>query len=158
MNGIKMSDKELKIVDDFYNLKVMKLVEFIEENYGVYVKEGGIKRINKWVREYKLSLLVESIIAGFQQYGEVGMINDFSKIERIAYNKTKSNIDEQDIYYIRGILRKRLEYISETDALVYMRKAYKSGVEIDDIRDLSLTVDSWEEFKEAIESMGVEQK
>lgn len=61
---------------------------------------------------------------------------------------SKTDPDLQGLFYIRGILRKRLFYCNETKAMQYMKNARSWGVEMDEIMGAAKTVRNWTQFVE----------
>ena len=64
--------------------------------------------------------------------------------------KTKRKPYLRDLLYIRGILRNRLTYVNERMALKLMENAVEGGASTDQIRDASMRVVSWPDWKAAI--------
>ena len=60
------------------------------------------------------------------------------------------------LYYIRGILRNRLNYYGEWESIKIMEAAYLDDVSIDDIQYAAKEVTSWTQFKDAIEQLVAE--
>ncbi len=116
------------------------------------VNDCGRQSIANWIRKYGLALVMESLRASVEQYEELEKI--FNYIPRIA-SVTKRSKDKpylRDLYYIRGILRKRLSYVNDWLCIQLMESALDSGVDIDYLKDLAIGARNWTEWRESIES------
>lgn len=56
------------------------------------------------------------------------------------------------LFYIRGILRRRLFYVNEKACIVLLKDARDAGIEIDYLQELAKQVKSWTEFRTIVES------
>ncbi len=79
----------------------------------------------------------------------------FSKIPGICRVEREGKKDPalKEIYYIRGILRKRLSYFDEGRALQWLKAARSWGVSLDELREIALEVRSWTQFGNAIDDV-----
>jgi hypothetical protein len=57
----------------------------------------------------------------------------------------------RNLYYIRGILRRRLYYVNEDMALSLLIRAERRGVIIQDLKELALVVENWIEWRTNME-------
>ena len=138
--------KELSEIDD-------ELIDFlineIESVSGVEVLEAGVKEVKRWFKKYDYDILLDSIEASFLQYEDVQKA--FNLIPRIAYYK--SNPDKQinqELLYIRGILRNRLSYLDERKALHLLIKA-NEFLDEHVLKDIALNCSSWTDFRDTME-------
>lgn len=70
---------------------------------------------------------------------------------------THDNPDMKELYYIRGILRNRLNYVNERDCLAVLKQASGSGMPLDELKRISRQCRSWSAFKDQVYSyLGVE--
>lgn len=78
----------------------------------------------------------------------------WEKIGGICYNlrKSKENPMLAKSHYIRGILRNRLRYTNEYKALSLIKTAIRLDVDIDDLEEFTKTVNTWTQWRGAIES------
>lgn len=56
------------------------------------------------------------------------------------------------LFYIRGILRRRLSYVNEKACIVLLKDARDAGIDIDHLQELSKQVTSWTQFRTIVES------
>ena len=138
--------KELSELDDEL---IYFLINEIESVSGVEVLEAGVKKVKSWFRKYDYDILLDSIEASFLQYEDVQKV--FNLIPRIAYYK--SNPDKQinqELLYIRGILRSRLSYLDEKKALHLLIKA-NEFLDEHVLKDIALNCSSWTNFRDTME-------
>lgn len=76
----------------------------------------------------------------------------------VVRRKEMDNPSIKDIYYIRGILRKRLSYINEKLILGILRDALKIGITSDEIKQIAVATTSWTAFRCSIESLTSQEK
>ncbi len=50
---------------------------------------------------------------------------------------------KRELYYIRGIMRKRFSYCNEWDAIKFMENAYHEGVPLDELRHIACSARNW---------------
>lgn len=56
------------------------------------------------------------------------------------------------LFYIRGILRRRLSYVNEKACIVLLKDARDAGIDIDYLQELSKQVTSWTQFRTIVEA------
>lgn len=150
-NQLKMLQdwrKELSSLDDEM---VKGIAKEFEAASGTNILEAGLKEIKKWVNKYDYDILLDSLEASLLQYEEPE--KSFSMIPRIAYYK--SNPERQidpDIFYIRGILRNRLNYIDEQRTISLLVKANEFA-ETETLKYLALECSSWTQIRDALEDI-----
>lgn len=124
---------------------VCKLWDELVPNYSI--NEHGFETIKRIVRKYGLGEVIESLKISTSQYleAESGKFTNesvnktFDYIEKICRNKKKS-INKpylNDLYYIRGILKKRFPYINEFESIQILETAYTNGLDIDDLKEIA---------------------
>lgn len=132
--------------------KTNALVDAFEKNCGegITVTDSGKREMQKWLKKYDFNTLYDSIIDSCSQYDS--SVKMFNMIGSIAYRKTNPiTNDDQQLFYIRGILRKRLSYINEWETIDILREALDAGAPLDELTDLAKTVHSWAQFKAYID-------
>ncbi len=79
---------------------------------------------------------------------------DYAFNRIIGVCRTKRQPDwKQELYYIRGILRNRITFCDDVQALRFLQDAHiKGGISLDALRDFVLQVNNWTEFRQAFES------
>jgi hypothetical protein len=133
---------------------------------------GSIKKVKSAIKKYGLSEVLFAMRTSFEQYAELdNPLSDkaeytlesagktFNYIFRILSNKSKfaDNPELKKIYYIRGILNHRLNYVNQYEAISIMRNAINNGVSIDIIEEISKSVTSWTQFKSAVDDVTPEE-
>jgi hypothetical protein len=65
----------------------------------------------------------------------------------------EQNPDIADLYYICGILRKRLNYFDKKVAFAMLKRAYDMGSDISELKFIASKVNNWYEFEGKMESI-----
>ena len=134
----------------------------LSEATGSYLTERGRASYRRALRKYGLPLMLDSVDAAISQYllfDEDGKPMDESVTKVFDYvikicrckdlNEDKPYM--KDLFYIRGILRNRLNYCNEWKALDYLERAYLTGACVESLKDCAKTVRNWTQFCEIIE-------
>lgn len=148
---------------DELNLIEKETVDYLEEyivatkQYANGVTDYGRDHLTKLVKKYGLEVVIDSIDKAFSQYEDLQRA--FNKIEAICYY-TENPMEEweQTVYYIRGILSNRLSYINRYKVLEKLQEAYHEGIELDDLKMLSLEVKTYTEFMTTVDEWITEGK
>lgn len=138
---------------------------------GWTANETGKQAIRKWLRTYSVEELAQAIDAASTQYlvfsksgkatkDSVGVA--FKMIPAIARlsRATIADPELKDVYYARGILRKRLEgrYFDNAQSLADLKTARSYGVPVGVLREITLQARHWTDFhsllSDAIEDYG----
>jgi hypothetical protein len=125
------------------------------------VNETGLISLKKWLKKFGYTLLSESIEASSDSYlkfDNEGKSTDessskfFNMIPRIAAMKTKQddNPDLARLYYARGILRNRVRYVSDYQAIDLLVEANNIYQDAEYFVELAKTASSWSEFKKEL--------
>lgn len=139
------------------------LARQFEEATGYTVHESGYQKIEKWLKRHKISALLDALDTSCRQYLKGSGIGEYSHesvekafqyIPRIAAVKARGGQDEttRELYYIRGILRNRLQYCNEKQCMEYLRAAVEHGAELEELRELARRVRNWTAFRDSIQS------
>lgn len=139
------------------DVKAEKLVDYISTKYEATLSDEAIQDVKKWVKKYPFEVLLDATDRSYIQYYDDDPENAFIKIERIAYY-TLNPIDEnlKRLYYIRGIAKKRLNYINDNAAIRILKDSYNAGVDIQQIERVALTTETWSEFRDEINKLKME--
>lgn len=125
--------------------------------------EVGRKNAKKAIKKYGLKEMLECAEISIDQYykenDKESITKCFNYIFKIANNRQRHKDKPylKDLYYIRGILRNRIHYVGDWESILMLEKAYNNGVDIDRLKEISLTVRNWTEFKEIMESLNGEE-
>lgn len=131
---------------------------------GLTTSEVGKKTVAKWLRTFSLNEVCEAMRIAAEQYLRLDDKQHevtaeswdlaFSKIPGICRVQRESakNPDLRDLYYIRGILRKRLHYCNEHQAMEWLRAARSWDIALEDLKALARSVRNWTQFVDEIAS------
>lgn len=135
---------------------------------GWSVNTRGKMTIKKLTLKFSVDEICRAMDAAAIQYlqmkddGNADNVGDaFSKIGGICRinRESKANPDIKDLFYIRGILRKRIAgYFDEPRALQWLKNARSWGVEIDDMRAMAKQVSNWTQFRTQLSDLIGNQK
>jgi hypothetical protein len=144
---------------------IEKLAEYWDKmTPGLAINENGKSGIAKMIKRFSVDEITQAmdIAAGYYlRFNEDNKCthdsvqNAFSKITGICYNKRNPEPTiRQELCYIKGILRKRcVYYFNEPIAMQYLEDAARIGVDVGQIKEMSLRVKNWMDFKYNIISM-----
>lgn len=122
---------------------------------GWSLNEKGEADLRKLIKTFGLSGVLDAIekAQSYLTKDEAGKLDEesvataFRKIGGIARMATQPDW-KKDLYYIRGILRNRHNYINEPECLRQMTEAYEAGVEIETLRSIALTTRNWSQWRD----------
>lgn len=130
---------------------------------GFRLTETGRSKLKKWLRRYGVEAISEAMRIAVEQYlvyDDQGHPTQES-LER-AYNMVpgicRVNAASakkpylRDLYYIRGILRRRLSHVVDWQALQWMEAAISWGAVIERLREIAFDATSWTNWKLRIDS------
>ena len=138
---------------------------------GWSINDNGRKNLQKWIRSFPLDEICKAMNVAAEQYLEFqenGNVTSeswehaFAKIPGICRveRASKKDPDIRDLYYIRGIVRKRLDgrYYRDDQALQFLQAARSWDIPLEDLRAIAVGVRSWTQFKTDIYEAIEEQK
>lgn len=147
--------------DDMLSLDALK-VDKIEQilngkSEASRLSDHGIEVVEKWVKKYQFDELVTAIDAAFETYftGKDGTWNRaFEMVPAIirVNAKCRDKPYMRDLYYARGILRKRGLYVNEKAVMQIMEDAVLAGAQPDEIRARAAGARNWTQFRDYCES------
>jgi hypothetical protein len=124
---------------------------------------GALAYLQKIIKTFSASEVIDAIeasIASYVQYNAAGqvtpesvqkiwnMIPGVCRVNRAA----KDDPDLRQLYFIRGIMKKRWSYVNQWQAMQIMREARAGGMSIEQLRGLVIECHNWTEWTHAIES------
>lgn len=129
-----------------------KIIELVntEININISLTDSGINNMIKLIKKYGFEEILESSVISFSKYDpEVA----FKKISVIAdiRKKDKENPNLKRIYYIRGILRNRFNYINENYAMQLLKMVDQKNLPLDWVEEQAKNCDSWSDWESSIE-------
>jgi hypothetical protein len=138
---------------------------------GYTVNENGRNNLQKWLRKFSVEEVCHGMDVAAEQYlkfEEDGTVTSeswelaFDKIPGICRVERASEEDPdiKELYYIRGIIRNRLEgrYFDNAQALEWLQAARSWDVPLDDLRDIAKHCTSWTQFRNRVSTAIDEQK
>ena len=155
---LELDDEVVKQLSDFWSEQV--------ENYSL--NENGVKSLKKLRRRFSVGEIMEAMKLSTEQYLAYDE-NDspiqetveraWQKVGGICNTKKlqKDNPEAQRVYYIRGILRNRLNYCNDNMALQLLRQAVELGAGIENLENHAKEVKNWTQWRTAIENFISEQ-
>jgi hypothetical protein len=123
-----------------------------------YLNDTGMASLRKLLTKFPPDKIMEAMKIAVSRYVRTesngkhvpeSVSIAWSKVGGIATIADKPQID-QDCYYARAILRKRLPYLPETAMWCFFNDAKKAGVDGAVLVDIAKTCGSWTEWKEAM--------
>jgi hypothetical protein len=125
-------------------------------------REQAVKELHKTVRKFGFAAVMDAMQIAADQYlvfdGDAVTSSSWSfawkKIVGIC-RVTKATENKpylRDLYYVRGILRKRFGFNKEYGLMPLLEAAVAVGVSTDQLKDVSRTAISWSNFEAVIEN------
>lgn len=148
---LELDDKIVEQLSDYWS----------ELAVGYSLSETGRASLKKLSRKYKLDEIMVSMKISSEQYLEMkdgkytqeSVENAWNKVSGICYNRRleKENPNLSRLYYIRGIMRKRFNYVNEHIAIELLTRAYDLGASVESLEQHSKTSRNWSIWKNGIE-------
>ena len=142
---------------DFNNEVAQSVADYFEQyvDGAASVNEMGLRLINKWLKRFEVSELLQAIddlnpIYTKNKHLDTSVM--FDNIPKIA-NFNRKGDAEKTACYIRGILRNRISYVDYQKSIAWLVEALNNGVDEDDLKELAKTVKNWTQFREAMEDL-----
>jgi len=134
---------------------------------GYHLTALGENQLQTLIRRYDVDEIMEAMTTSARQY-LVFTSDDFSKptgesVEKawdyvsriiVTRRRTKEKPYLRQLYYIRGILKNRCNYVNEWESIEIMESALRAGHTTDEIKAIALQVTSWTQFRTAMEEIG----
>ncbi len=132
-------------------------------DYSKFVpNESGKKEVVRWLGKFSFAELLEALTTAFSQYirfDEKGEEVDgtwgkaFEMVPRIARMNRDGGMTEnmKAIFYIRGILRNRLNYLNELNVISILKDAASSGADMEIVKDIAKASSSWSQFVNSLD-------
>ena len=125
---------------------------------GWSVSEHGKRNIKNWLRQFSIAQLtvgMDTAATAYLKFNKDQTVTQeswetaFGKILGICRvnRASESNPDIKQLYYIRGILRKRIPgYFDGAKALQYLKNARSWDVPIEELSEIARSVKNWSGF------------
>ncbi len=127
---------------------------------GLKLNESGQKDLAKLISKFGLPCVLDAIEKS-DKYLAVDTVGNttpesaslaFSKIGGICRMSLQPDW-RRDLYYIRGIARNRFNYINQNECIRLLESAYHSGIDIEDLRGITLSCSTWSKWQYEIASL-----
>ncbi len=148
---LELDDKIVDQLSDYWSQLVV----------GYSLNETGRISLKKLSRKYKLDEIMVSMKIAAEQYLELkdgkytqeSVETAWKKISGICHNRRleKENPDLSRLYYIRGIMRKRFNYVNDYVAINLLTEAYDLGANVESLEQHAKIVKNWTMWKSEIE-------
>ena len=147
-------------LQDINKTSVKAVVDAIAAFSRYIPNETGEKTVLKWIKKYSLSDILDAVDTSFDSYlvcddSDAGVTPEswnkaFSYVPRIINSKQRQKEKPylKDLYYIRGILNNRLNYVNQHMTMDLLEQAHLAGAQIEALMNFSKEVTSWSRFKE----------
>lgn len=141
---------------------VAQLADYWSEQVpGASLNENGIKRLRRLTRKFEIDEIMAAMKIAAEYYVDYVEGEPTKESLEIAWEKVggictirrreQENPSEQRLYYIRGILRKRLSYSDEDMALQLLRAAFDADASLDSLESHAKSVRTWSEWRRGVE-------
>lgn len=139
-----------------------------EQVPGFQLNEHGIKELRKLRRSFDTPEIMEAMRIAAESYIELhegqptkeSVETAWRKVGGICNNRRreKDNPDLARLYYIRGILRRRLSYCNEHVALKLLQQALDRGAGLDSLERHAKEVRNWTQWQSGMQDFIVENE
>jgi len=129
---------------------------------GWELNETGMTQLRKLSRKFEMAEIMAAMKIATESYlqfmdGELEPTEPsvdmaWGKIGGICFvrRREKENPSETQLYYIRGILRRRI-YVNERMVMPLLRKAVAASIDLERLKEFSKDVRSWTQWRAALE-------
>lgn len=133
---------------------------------GYSLNDSGMDSLKKYIKRFGLNEVLEAMRISTGQYLEFdpeaedqtkpiheSVEKAFKFVPRICTvrKQEKDKPQLKDLYYIRGILRKRITYVNQWQSMQLMQAALQAGKSTEEIKQLALSVRNWTQFRTTME-------
>lgn len=170
LNELQKRREQLKMMLDWQNgLKqieeesIQALINFWNESVIPFsLNEYGISKIRDYSKKFSTQEILDGMRVSIAQY--VKYENGIPTIESVCKacdyipricsvtRRTKNTPYLRDLYYIRGIVRKRM-YCNEWKATELLEIAFKAGHETEELKDIACNARNWTEWRTMMENL-----
>jgi HNH endonuclease len=151
--------KSLMQLDDHL---LQQLASFWSELIPTYsLNEAGKRGLQKLLKRFAPNEIMEAMRIAAQQYLDyegdrpthASVENAWSKVGGICALKEKQKDKPylKDLFYIRGILRNRLRYVNERQALQWLEEAVQLGASVEELKQQATEARNWTEWRAEIQ-------
>lgn len=127
---------------------------------GYFLTKTGLQSLKKMLQKFEVDEIISAMkkttlthlrwkdqVLEQESVAEAwGKVAAICQMERIG----KDNPDLKEFYYIRGILRNRINYHDPKLTIQWLEAAKSWGASIQELKDIALSVRNWTKFSDAI--------
>lgn len=147
-------------LDQYLIEQVAKFWAELVEPY--LLTEQGLKSLKKLLKQNSADEIMEAMRIATQQYLQYD--NDQLTQESVSYAWSKiggickiKKIEKskpymRELFYIRGILRKRLNYLNEKMCLNLLEESHQHGASLEKLKEHACNVRNWTQWRQDIEA------
>jgi hypothetical protein len=158
---IKWREEVTKIDDRQVDYIAQKWYECTDNQFSL--NDVGKKNILRLLKKWSMNEIIDAMEKAVAQYGEreddsiayvpESIFKAIKMVPRICVNQKRYEEFPhlKDLYYCRGILRNRFNYLVDWQALKYLQDLYNAGVSVSEIKEVCLQAKHWTHFKETCE-------
>lgn len=122
--------------------------------------DGAIAKLRQHIRKFGLQAVLEAMDIAKDAYASTlnneNVNHAWSKVGGICANRARPP-EESRLFYIRGILRKRLTYLNEWQAMNILRNALKAGVCDEDMTHAAKQARNWTDWQDWMADLVAEE-
>lgn len=125
------------------------------------INEHGKKTVLSWIKKFGFETVFDLIPEATNKYGvfDDDKITDesaatiFTYIGKMCFWKKRdvAHPEEKELFYLRGIMRKRYSYCKDYEAIAILKKAYSTNTSIEELKMVILSCKNWCDWKENME-------
>jgi hypothetical protein len=150
---LNINEEEIKVLTEYWG----------NFTSGWSLAESGIADLRKQIKKFGVKEIMDAMDISankYIRYDDDGKITKesiekaFEYIFRICIVARAAQKEPYlvDLFYIRGILKRRLYYCNSQKSLELMKKAVTLGITVDELKKLALSTRNWSEWLEEIEN------
>lgn len=158
---IAWRDQLQSVVQDEAILVGEKIAKTFSALDRVNLSDAVLSGLRKWIKRFGVEMLLDASEASASSYLVYGddreptdeSINKaWNMIPRVAavLQRSKSNPELARLYYVRGILRRRLRYCDDAKAMALMQEALMFNMDVEWLEAFSKRVRNWAEFRRTL--------
>jgi len=128
---------------------------------GWSVNDNGKRSIKKWLQQFSVEEICKAMDAAATSYLEFNGEKVTEESWSLAFDKivgicrvnraSETDPDIKQLYYIRGILRKRIPgYFDDAKSLQYLKNARSWDIPLEELSTMARSVNNWSGFTAAV--------